>query len=329
MSDIAGQTVAAAPLEHRFAPLRRLIHPGSLGIEIGPFLNPLAAKRDGYRTLVVDRYDSSTLREKARERGSKPAEIERIEPVDYVGDASRLLDLVRGQGFTGLVDWIVSCHNFEHLPDPIRFLRDCEALLAPGGVLVMIVPDKRTCFDRFQPAATAAGMIEAAEVIPTTASEAWAAFRQFSSSALLDRGGTTTFAWGLAESDPERMLMGDPRPPHARLQRQLAQGRDPDFCGHRWRFTPAVFEAILFDLRILGLVGLEVDEVIPTVHGEFTVKLRAATPGELTVEEIRRRRTDLCIRADDEAAVVSRAYRALEAELAAARAELAGVRRAA
>ena len=160
MSDIAGQTVAAEPFEHRFAPLRRVIHPGSLGIEIGPFLYPLAAKRDGYRTLVVDRYDSATLREKAREKGVKPAEIERIEPVDYVGDASRLLDLVRGQGFTGQVDWIVSCHNFEHLPDPIRFLRDCEALLAPGGVLAMIVPDKRACFDRFQPAATAAGILD-------------------------------------------------------------------------------------------------------------------------------------------------------------------------
>ena len=329
MSVIAEETVAVGPLEHRFAPLRRLIHPGSLGIEIGPFLHPLAAKRDGYRTLIVDRYDSSSLRDKARERGAACEAIERIEPVDFVGDASRLLDLVRGQGFTGQVDWIVSCHNFEHLPDPIRFLRDCEALLAPGGALAMIVPDKRACFDRFQPAATAAGMIEAAEEIPTPASEAWAAFRQASSSALLDRGGAKVVAWGLAESDPERMLMGDPRPPHARLQRQLAQGRDPDFSGHRWRFTPAVFEAILFDLRILGLVGLEVDEVIPTVHGEFTVKLRAATPGELTVEEIRRRRTDLCIRADDEAAVVSRAYRALEAELAAARAALARLAHAA
>jgi ABC-type sugar transport system ATPase subunit len=41
--------------------------------------------------------------------------------------------------------------------------------------------------------------------------------------------------------------------------------------------------------RILGLIGLEVDEVIPTVQGEFTVKLRAAVPGELSVEEIRRR----------------------------------------
>ena len=90
-----------------------------------------------------------------------------------------------------------------------------------------------------------------------------------------------------------------------------------------------MFEAILFDLRILGLVGLEVDEVIPMVHGEFSVKLRAATPGELTVEEIRRRRIDLRIRADDEAAVVSRAFRRLEAELAAARAALARVAHAA
>ena len=90
-----------------------------------------------------------------------------------------------------------------------------------------------------------------------------------------------------------------------------------------------MFESILFDLRILGLVGLEVDEVIPMVHGEFSVKLRAATADELTVEEIRRRRTDLRIRADDEAAVVSRAYRRLEAELAAARAAFESGARAA
>ncbi len=329
MSDISGQPIAAGPFEHRFRAVRRGIHPGSLGIEIGPYLNPLAAKADGYRTLVVDRYDQATLRERARAKEITPEEIERIEPVDFVGDASRLLDLVRGQGFTGRVDWIVSCHNFEHLPDPIRFLRDCEALLAPGGSLAMIVPDKRACFDRFQPAATLAAMMHAAEETPTPATEAWAAFRQRASSTVLDRDGARTIAWGLAESDPERMVMGDPRLPYGRLQSHLAEGRDPDFSGHRWRCTPAVLEAILFDLRVLGLVGLEVAEMIPTVHGEFTVRLRAAAPGELSVEEICRRRTELHLRAEDEAAVVSRAYMALEAELAAARAALAGVAHAA
>ncbi|MEI8368013.1 MAG: methyltransferase domain-containing protein [Planctomycetia bacterium] len=323
MSDVLGHAIGAGPPEPRFAAVRRAMHPGSLGIEIGPFLHPLAAKRDGYRTLIVDRYDSSTLRDKARERGAKPDEIERIETVDFVGDASHLLELVRGEGFTGRVDWIVSSHNFEHLPDPLRFLRDCEALLEPRGALAMIVPDKRCCFDRFQPAATLAGMIEAAEQIPTPASEAWAAFRQASGTASLVRGGAPVLSWGLAEGDSELMLMGDPRPPHGRLERQRERGRDPDFSGHRWRYTPAVLEAILFDLHVLGLVGLEVDEMTPTVQGDFTVWLRASPPCERTAEEIRRRRTDLRIRAEDEAAVVSRAYRALEAELAATRAELA------
>lgn len=332
MSDAHGPSGGARPedpMAQRFAPLRRAIRPGTRGIEIGPWRHPVAAKRDGHDTLVVDRYDQATLRARAREQGFEGAELERIEPVDIVGDASRLLELVRGKGFTGRFDWIVSCHNFEHLPDPLRFLRDCEALLAPGGMLAMIVPDKRACFDRFQPAATVAGFLEAAEGIPTPATEAWAAFRQSSATTILDRGGSTTIAWGLAESDPAWMLMGDPRPPHRRLRRQLAEGRDPDFSGHRWRYTPAVLEAIVFDLHVLGLVGLEVEESIPTVHGEFTVRLRAAVQGELPVDEIRRRRTDLRLQAEDEAAVISRAYRALETELVAARAALENVARAA
>lgn len=307
----------------RFAPLRRAIRPGTRGIEIGPWRHPVAAKRDGHDTLVVDRYDQATLQARARAQGVGEEAIGRIEPVDFVGDASALLDLLRGQGFDGRVDWIVSCHNFEHLPDPLRFLRDCEALLHPGGILAMIIPDKRCCFDRFQPAATLAGVIEAAGAVPSPATEAWAAFRQSSATTTLERGGAAAISWGLREGDPDRMVMGDPRLPHGRLGRQLAQGRDPDFSGHRWRYTPSVFEAILFDLGVLGLVGLEVDEMIPSDDGEFTVRLRASPLRPLSEEEIRRRRTELRIRGEDEAAVVSRAYRTLAAELAAARAELA------
>jgi SAM-dependent methyltransferase len=325
MSESAGASghgVVDGGPAHRFTPIRQAIGAGTRGIEIGPFLNPMVAKRDGYQTLVVDRYDQESLRARAREKGATSDELEQIEPVDFVGDASRLLDLLRGHGFTERVDWIVSCHNFEHLPDPLRFLRDCEALLNPGGMLAMIVPDKRSCFDRYQPPATVAGMIEASESRSCSATEAWAAFRQSSlASAVPDRDGATALAWRLAEGDPEQMLLGDPRPAYGRLRKQLANGRDPDFCGHRWRFTPAVFESILFDLRILGLVGLEVEAVAPTA-GEFSVRLRATPPTEISGEEIRVRRTALFLRAEDEAAVVSRAYRHLEAELAATRAEL-------
>ena len=55
MNDSAGQTVDAAPFEHRFTPLREVIEPDSLGIEIGPFLNPLATSLRAFLGPVANR----------------------------------------------------------------------------------------------------------------------------------------------------------------------------------------------------------------------------------------------------------------------------------
>lgn len=308
--------------EGRSDPIRRRIHPGTRGIEIGPWRNPIAAKRDGHDTIVVDRYDEATLREMARKRGIPEDQVGRIEAVDIVGDASRLFDLVRGSGFTGQVDWIVSSHNLEHLPDPLRFLQDCERLLTPDGLLAMIVPDKRCCMDRFQPAATVAGILRAATEAPSLAAEAWAAFAQGSMGTRIHRDGTEGTAWALAEGDPSHLRLCDPRGPQDQMRRQLEGRRDPGFSGHRWRYTPAVLEAILFDLRVLGMTTLVPEEVTATVGYEFMVFLRPAPPLTWTPEEIRARRTALYVRAEDEAAVVSRAYRELVGELDRARSEL-------
>lgn len=56
----------------------------------------MAPKRDGFQTLVVDILDIESLREKARRMNIPEARVEAIEEVDIVGDASRLLELVRG-----------------------------------------------------------------------------------------------------------------------------------------------------------------------------------------------------------------------------------------
>ncbi len=138
----------------RLDTLRDAIHPGSRGIEIGPWRNPIAPKRDGLQTLVIDILGTAELREKATRMKVHDVQIAGIEEVDIVGDASRLLELVRGRGVADGFDWIVSSHNFEHLPDPIRFLGDCESLLKPSGFVGMILPDKRHCMDRFRPATT-------------------------------------------------------------------------------------------------------------------------------------------------------------------------------
>lgn len=307
----------------RFHHLHSVVRRESAGIEIGPWRHPVAPKRDGYRTTVIDILDTEALRAMARDRNVPAEEISLIEDVDIVGDGSQLLSLVRGRGCTERFGWIVSCHNFEHLPDPVRFLRDCEQLLEPGGAVAMIVPDKRFSIDRFQPSATLADMLRVWISGPAHDDAAWDRFRQNAmKSHLVDAAGKRRLVWSNRDNDPAAILADDPRQAFAQLRAELASSTPPDgFRGHRWRFTPAVFEAILFDLRILGLVGLEVEAVTPT-GGEFSVRLRATPPAEISGEEIRVRRTALFLRADDEAAAVSRAYRHLEAELAATRAEL-------
>ena len=315
----------------RFAPLRRAIRPGTRGIEIGPWRDPVAPKASGHATVVVDVEDTDTLRALARKRGFDEASIARIEEVDLVGDASNLLDLVRGAGIEGSFDWIVSCHNFEHLPDPLRFLRDCESLLAPGGALAMIVPDKRFCFDRFQPPATFAGIVEAWQRGGDPAVETpWAAFRQRALIGVrVEEDGRESLSWHEPFDDPGRMRLRDPRLALDVLRRRQERGTAEPFTGHRFRYTPAVLRAILFDLSVTGLVSFAAEEITATPAAEFVAVLRAGRSEVPPAEEIPARRTALYRAVEDEAAIVTGAYRALAAELAAARAELAARRRAA
>jgi hypothetical protein len=76
---------------------------GSRGIEIGPWRNPVAPKRDGFETLVIDILGTKDLRQKARGMNVPEAQVAGIEEVDIVGDASRLLELVRGKGCMDVV----------------------------------------------------------------------------------------------------------------------------------------------------------------------------------------------------------------------------------
>src|SRR3954469_3901878 len=111
------------------------------GIEIGPWFNPIAPKREGYQCLALDVFDSQTLRQRAAVDPNISHEAaEMIEEVDLVGSSTHVGELVRARGEAGSFDYIVSSHNFEHLPNPIRFLQGCADAVKPGGVLSMAIP---------------------------------------------------------------------------------------------------------------------------------------------------------------------------------------------
>ena len=146
----------------RHTRLARSITFEQLGIEIGPYFNPTLPKRLGYRCLVLDVFDATTLRKHAASDPnlSKTA-IANIEKVDLVSPATSIATLIVEKHRLGSFDYIVSSHNIEHVPDPIRFLQGCEQVLLPGGLLSMAKPDRRTCFDYFRPHTILTDFLEA------------------------------------------------------------------------------------------------------------------------------------------------------------------------
>jgi hypothetical protein len=105
----------------RRAVLLKGITKDMLGIEIGPYHRPLVPKREGYRSLSLDVFDTETLRRNAAaDSAITKKEAAQIEEVDLVGSAPRLAELAETRGLLGQCDYIISSHNFEHIPDPIR-----------------------------------------------------------------------------------------------------------------------------------------------------------------------------------------------------------------
>ncbi|VVM08465.1 hypothetical protein MAMC_02180 [Methylacidimicrobium cyclopophantes] len=108
--------------------------PGILAIEIGPWFAPIFPKKEGYPCLVLDLYDRKTLQERAERDPYIPRErIPDIEEVDLVGSASEIAEIVAAHYPLSSFAYIISSHNFEHLPNPIRFLQGCAKVLKPGG----------------------------------------------------------------------------------------------------------------------------------------------------------------------------------------------------
>ncbi len=247
------------------------------GIEIGPYFAPLLPKRDGWNVLVLDIFDAEKLRKLAENDQKIPnCRVQNIETVDLIGSAHEIADLVEARNEIGKIDFIVSSHNFEHIPNPIAFLQACSKVLRPGGILSMAIPDKRTCFDYFRPLSTLAGMLSAfveGRNKPTIE-------QLFELHSLLARYDTPT---GDLLSFP---LTCDPRhivalptlsEAHEGWQTRMAWPPSeprPYEDVHCWTFTPSHFRLLMEDLRFLGYIKLHIEKIYDTNGGEFFVHLR-------------------------------------------------------
>ena len=240
-------------------------NPKHLGLEIGPYFAPIFPKKDGWNIRNVDVFDTEELLERARVDPAIGEKYKNIESVDYVFKESLLHTIVNKLPITeaeavssgsGLFDYIVSSHNFEHQPNPIQFLIHSSQLLKLGGSLTLAVPIGTRCFDRMRPLSTTGQLIDAyvSNSSKPTSGQIVDFFLSFASDATSD----VPIHHKYYRSDQLQM-------PYATSAEKWNPGfynwllkiKDSNeyIDSHCWVFNIQSFELILTDLVMLGILS--------------------------------------------------------------------------
>lgn len=231
-------------------------------IEIGPSLNPLAPKRDGWNVTVVDHATREGLIHKYRDEPSVDPKV--IEEVDFVWQEGSLADLV-GRPSWGTYDAFIASHVIEHTTDLVTFLRAARVLLKNEGVVILALPDKRKCFDFFRPVTTTGDVVEAY----LEKRHRHTARTLFDNAAYNGKRNANP-GWHIGEQAP--IELGGRL---AKAWRQMNRAMKEEYVdAHAWTFTPSSFELMILELRALGLLPLSIERCEPATYTEFYAWLR-------------------------------------------------------
>ena len=300
---------------NRSQEMLRYIAAGTRGIEVAPWFKPVVPLDGTRQVVVLDVFDRATLLTRAEtDPNIDKAMIPQITEVDLVGSACEIAELVRGRfGPEARFDFVVSSHNLEHLPDPVRFLRGCDTLLNPGGILTMAVPDKRACFDFFRPLASTGEMLQAFHERRERPSFAQI-FSQGAYHAALKNGNGLTGAFTIDENPDQISLRGDLVQQYSHWLQRAYTNDTRYYDTHCWIFTPSSLELILTELSLLDLIGLDLISVTKPFGCEFIVHLRKRLANPPAQSRLADRRELLLHQTCDELAYASRYARRLRAE---------------
>lgn len=117
------------------------------GIELGALHRPMPTHK-GISVTYVDCADSETLK---REYPLLAAAIVHVGIIDNAETLATIPD--------GRYDFVIAAHVIEHMPDPIGALIHWLRVVRDGGHVQLVVPDKRTTFDRKRVRTTLAHMV--------------------------------------------------------------------------------------------------------------------------------------------------------------------------
>lgn len=291
------------------------------GIEIGPWINPIAPKREGFDCLTLDVFDTATLRSRAAGDPNIAALAHQIEEVDLVGSSTEIESIARAKCPELQFDYVVSSHNFEHLPNPIRFLQGCTHILKPGGVIAMAIPDHRACFDYFRPVTRLGEWLDSYHRKLDRPSLSHYFDHRYAFAHHVPTDNTSALR---AESPSGWKGPGDLREAYADWLRRMHEGEgETEYLdSHVSVFTPSSFELLIHDCVFLGLLSLKTIEILDA-DTEFHVSLQVMAQPELADPQSHRVKRDALMHSiREEEAEASIRYREVVAQLDATRAKL-------
>jgi SAM-dependent methyltransferase len=241
-------------------------------LEIGAAHNGTFPKRLGYRTSIVDHLDRDGLVEKYS--GFPQYSPDDIEAVDFVlSDGVSLTDAISDR-----FDLVYASHVVEHSTSLVHFLQECTELLAPGGCLALVVPDKRYTFDRFRERASLGRVIDTFVSRPSV--HTIGTLTEFGRSAVKHRGTTSWVAGHRGEYTFVNDLARAKE-----IGESATSGHYVDV--HNWVFTPHHMRLLLHDLADLGYIELREAYFHETVGHEFFLNLTCDSIGSgLSREEL-------------------------------------------
>ena len=261
--------------------IRRCFNRNDSVLELGASYSPIAPKSDGWNVTVVDHASQAELVNKYGALGIK--DVDRIEPVDFVWQGAALTQLIPA-AMHGTFDGLIASHVGEHLPDLIGFLQDAAVLLKPDGRIALALPDKRVCFDFFQPL-TMTGDLLAAHTEARVRHQR----RTFFNQAAYYVTNKNKDGWAHGENAGPFHLSNSLW--EAQRAYDLADdGPASEYSdSHAWTFTPTSFELLILELNLLGHIDWAVQAIGPAAGVEFYVWLerKRVTIPDIEVNRLR------------------------------------------
>jgi len=255
-------------------------------LEVGPGYSPLTPRSKGWNSFSLDHATKEEL--EAKYRGHQPIAL--VEPVDYVWRGGPLEAVIPSENRNSF-DAVIASHVIEHLPNPIAFFLFATSVLKPGGLVSLVIPDKRFSFDFFKPLTMTSDYLCAHDARRTRHSKKTAFdYMAYNVSESGQIGWSTRlvgdFSFNCVDED---QLMAAKR----RFDNTIEDESGPYVDYHATIYTPSSFALIIFELGQLGVLPFHIEHSFPTSGCEFYATLRHRTPERLPLNRIQEERIRL------------------------------------